>query len=66
MNVLDPDLIQRTWPTNEQPTARLLALGPLALCFIAAKEPEVEPCRDLHDGISFRTEQHDGGEAHAN
>ncbi len=31
MNPVDPDLIQRTWPSNEQPTARLLALGPLAL-----------------------------------
>lgn len=27
----DPDLIQRSWPKNEQPVARLLALGPLAL-----------------------------------
>lgn len=31
MSALDPDLIQRTWPMNEQPTARLLALGPQAL-----------------------------------
>jgi DNA repair protein RadC len=27
----DPDLIQRTWPRTETPTARLFALGPQAL-----------------------------------
>lgn len=31
MNAIEPDTIQRAWPKSEQPMARLLSLGPVAL-----------------------------------